>query len=484
MKDILKTLIVDNSVKKWTEFLKFNSFFQGRDKYFDQSIIFIEKYFSKYTLFPKYSQFTELLNSSNEDQFLSYVAGVCESDIPVYNSEEEFVAALVVSQKTYLEQDIITTINGYSVSYGNLGAKNKDSILESVDDLITDLYKVKYKVSQNEDSTSSLVYGSEAVNLFKKLYAKIEEKKMNSEAFYFDIGVPGLENVLMKRGDFVVIGGYTSHGKSVWLRHILYRFLTKYHMNCCLFSLEMKHDNILEEFYLLHANNKEIFPNTPYISNEKFNKGELSSEEKDFLFDLAVKDFAKEEKYGSIYIDQPNKSKYSLLDMQMKVKFVESTIMPVHVVGQDYLSLFYPIIDGRRSPDMEDYNQMVKDTKNYGLTHTTREGVIDPLIIITPAQISRKAMAEALKNDGRYTLDCIRYYYEMEASADVAFSTLLTDAMRLSGQLRIQNLKNRDGRVIVDPIDVRCDFSNGYTIGELGVRSDQEILEILQSIEI
>ena len=89
-----------------------------------------------------------------------------------------------------------------------------------------------------------------------------------------------------------------------------------------------------------------------------------------------------------------------------------------------------------------------------------------------------------MKNDGRYTLDAIRYYSEMEMSADIVFATLLTDAMRLSSQLRIQNLKNRDGKVIVDPVEVHCNFEHGYNIGELGVRSEEEIIEILQSLDI
>jgi hypothetical protein len=328
------------------------------------------------------------------------------------------------------------------------------------------------------------VYGQDAVDLIKRIYGELEKNRLDQKTIYFDIGVKGFEDVLMKKGDFVVIGGYTSHGKSIWLRYMVYRFLTEYHMNCCLFSFEMKHDNILAFFHILHANNKERFPNTPYISNTKFKKGELSDEEKDFLFEVAIPDFSNEEAYGTLFIEQPNKSKYTLLDLQMKVKYIESTIMPVNLIGIDYLSLMYPIVTGRKSPDTEDYNQMIKDTKNYGLTHTTREGEIDPLIILTPAQISRKALSECLKNDGRYTLDAIRYFYEMEASGDVVFSSLYTDAMRLSSQLRIQNLKNRDGGVVVDPIDVHCDFDNGYSIGELGVRSDEEIMEILQSLDI
>lgn len=483
MRDLLKTLIVDNSVKKWTEFMRFYPFFKERDKFFDKTITFIDEYFTKFNIFPKFDQFQKLLNSSNEDQHLSYIMALSEENLPTYSTEEEFVAALVVSQKLYLEMDIVTTINEYSAEYSGIEIKNKATILESVEGLITKLYQVKYRVSQNEESTSSLVYGDEAVKLIKDIYDKLEQHRINQDAIYFDIGVNGFEDIKIKKGDFVVIGGYTSHGKSVWLRHIIYQFLIKYHMNCCFFSFEMSHDKIVTLFHLLHANNKEIFPGTPYLSNEKFKRGEFSDEEKSF-FDLAVEDFANKEYYGTLFIEQPNKSKFNLVDLQMRVKYIDSTIMPVHVLGIDYLTLMYPIVAGRGNPDIEDYNQMVRDCKNYGLTHVTKEGLVDPLIVLSPAQISRKALAECLKNDGRYTLDAIRYYYEMESSADIAFTSLFTDSMRLSSQLRIQNLKNRDGRVIVDPIEVNCDFEHGYSIGELGIRTDEEIIEVLQSLDI
>lgn len=484
MKDILKTLIVNNSVKKWTEFIRLYPFFKERDKFFDKTIVFIENYFNKYNLFPKFDQFKKLLNSSTEDQHLLYITTLCEEDFPIYSTEEEFIAALVVAQKMYLEMDIIRTINEYNAEYSGLEVKDKDTILESVEGLITKLYQIRYKIDQSEESNSSLVYGQEAVDLIKNIYAKIEEQKKNQESIYFDIGVKGFEDVQMKRGDFIVIGGYTSHCKSVWLRYIIYQFLVKYHMNCAYFSFEMGHDPILSLFHLLHANNKEIFPNTPYISKKKFKHGELSDEEKNFFFEVAVKDFANEERYGSLRIEQPKKSKYSMLDLQMRVKYIESTEMPIHVIGIDYLPLMYPIIQGNKSPDMEDYNQMIRDFKNYILTHTTKEGESAPIIGISPTQISRKGLNECLKNDGRYTLDAIRMYHEMETSGDIVFSTLFTDSMKIANKIRTQNLKNRDESVIIDPIEVQCDFEHGYTIGELGIRTDEEIIEVLQSIDI
>lgn len=483
MNDILKTLVTNNSLKKWMEFSKLKTFFSNRDIYFDKIISFIEEYFNNYSLFPKYEQIQKHFISSSEDQLLTYLQGVYESQFPCYDADEDFVTALVVSQKALLEMDIVKTISDYQNEYTNLEVKNKDSIINSVDDLITKLYTIKHRVNQAENSTSSLVYGKQAVKLMQDIYQKIEEKKLNEEAIYFDIGVKGFEDVQIARGDFVVIGGYTSEGKSIWLRHMIYKFLTIYHMNCCYFSFEMSHDKILTLFHILHANNKEKFPETPYISKSKFKKGELTEDELEF-FEKAIKDFSTNEEYGSLFLEQPNKSKYNLIDLQMRVKYIESTIMPISVVGVDYLPLMYPLVEGRKSPDMEDYNQMIKDFKNYILTHTNKEGELKPMIGISPTQISRKGKNEALKNDGRYTLDAIRMYNEMETSADIVYTTLLTDAMRLSSQLRIQNLKNRDESVIVDPVEVYCDFDHGYSIGELGARTEEEVGEALQSLNI
>jgi len=484
MKDILKTLILEASSKKWIEFQKMREFFKGRDPLFDDIISIIGGYYDTYNLFPTYDNLVTKLSFSSDDKIISYISNICQSNIPIHSSDSDFVTALIINQKTQLEFDITSTLLEYQNECAISGSKDKDSILARVENLMAKLYEVKHRVAQSEDSISTLVYGDEAVEKVKQIYLSIEQKRLDNEAVYFDINVKDMNSITMKKGDFVVMGGYTSHGKSVWLRHMIYTFLTKYAMNCCYFSFEMSHNILLPLFNILHANNKEIFPNTPYISNRKYKKGELTEEEKDFLYNVAAEDLANTKKYGTLYLDQPKKSKYSLLDMKMSIKDIESRYMPIHVVGVDYLTLMYPLIESKRSPDMEDYNQMIREFKNYILTHTDKEGNVCPMIGISPAQISRKGWLEAMKNDGRYTLDAIRLYSEMEMSADIVFTTLFTDSMRVSNQLQVQNLKNRDEAVVVDPIQVHCDFDHGYRIGELSIKSDVDIMEAIKNLDI
>jgi replicative DNA helicase len=483
MNDILKSLILHNSIKKWSEFQKVKEFFKDRDHFFDQTIDFIQEYYERFNLFPNYENIQRGLSSTSEDLLSNYLSKLYNGAIPYYEKDEDFITSLIINQKVFLEVDISKVLGEYTRDYTSLEVKDKKNILNSVENLITKLYQIKFKVNQAENSISSLVYGEEAVKLIKEIYSKIEEKKNNEDAIYFDFGIKGFEEVQIKDGDLVVIGGYTSHGKSVLLRYLIYQFLVKYHMNCCYFSFEMSHDSVLPMFHILHANNKEIFPDTPYISNTKFKHGTLTKEENHFLF-KAVEDFANKDAYGTLFIEQPNKSRYSLIDMNIRIKTIESTIMPVHVIGVDYLTQIYPIIKDTKSPDMEDYNQMIRDFKNYILSHVDKRGLSDPIIGITPTQISRKGLAEALKNENRYTLDAIRMYSEMEQSADIVITTLLTDAMRASSQLLVQNLKNRDGEVIINPIPIFCDFKNGYSISNLKMRSEDDILKALKKLEI
>jgi replicative DNA helicase len=483
MNDILKTLIFNNSIKKWSEFQKLKDFFKDRDQFFDQTIDFIQEYYERFNLFPNYENIQKELNSISKDLLLNYISRICNSAIPSYEKDEDFITSLIVNQKTFLEMDVSKVLGDYSREYASSEVKNKKAILDSIENLITKLYQVKFKVNQAENSISSLVYGEEAVELINNIYSRIEEDN-SKDSIYFDFGIKGFEEVQIKGGDLVVIGGYTSHGKSVWLRYLIYQFLIKYAMNCCFFSFEMSHDKVLSMFHILHANNKEKFPDTPYISNHKFKHGLLSEEEKHFLFKVAAKDFSNTNLYGTLFIEQPNKSRYSLIDMNMRIKTIESTIMPIHVIGVDYLTQMYPVLKDKRSPDMEDYNQMIRDFKNYVLSHVNKEGLSEPMIGITPTQISRKGFAEAIKNENRYTLDAIRMYSEAEQSADIVVTTMLTDTMRESSQLLIQNLKNRDGEVIIDPIPVFCDFKNGYNISNLKFRSEEDILKALKKLDI
>jgi len=272
--------------------------------------------------------------------------------------------------------------------------------------MLLELHQLKARVQRSETSTSSLLMGSENVgsgHSLPEIYRRIEERHDSADAVYFDLGVTKFADIRFKDGDLVVFGGFTSHGKSTLLRHMAYRQLYRYGRNVAFYSAEMSHDACRGLFALTHANNKIEYPHTPFITYDAYKSGTLNAREKDFLLHVADHDLRNNPKLGTLYIDQPNKSKFRLSDLQDSLVALEST-MPIHCCVVDYLTLMYPLESERGHPERADYNDLIKGFKNLLITHRAIQGNVAPMLGITAHQISRHGFDACLKADKRYDI--------------------------------------------------------------------------------
>ena len=80
-----------------------------------------------------------------------------------------------------------------------------------------------------------------------------------------------------------MVGAYTSQGKSLLLRALAYHFLIEYGLNVAFWSMGISRDATRTMFVLLHANNKERYPNTPIVPVGSYKEGTLTDEQEDFL---------------------------------------------------------------------------------------------------------------------------------------------------------------------------------------------------------
>jgi hypothetical protein len=155
----------------------------------------------------------------------------------------------------------------------------------------------------------------------------------------------------------------------------------------------MSHDAVRGLFALMHGNNKTEYPNTPYIAYDDWKAGTLTAEQKDFLFYVADYDLRNNPKLGTLYINQPNKAKFRMSDLEASLLALE-TQMPVHVCIVDYLTLMWPLEGDRGHPDRTDYNDLIKRFKNLLITHRDVRGNVAPMLGITgppnlPARLRR-----------------------------------------------------------------------------------------------
>lgn len=486
MRSILKTLVTAPSPKKWHDYTThFASFFEGRDALFDRTIQLLRDFYIQFDAFPSLEALKTELTVANEQDLLNYIQGIVTDDsVQARDNEADFVSALSTSRRLYLELDLQTAQREFQTKLATLSSGNQTDVLKVVDDFITTLHQAKQKALRSDQSTSMLLYGEKAQRDLEEAYHRIVQQALSDETLYYTLGFNAFEPVQIKRGDLVFFGGFTSHGKSVLLRYVSYRMLVEYGLNVAFWSFEMKAETVRLLFLLLHANNKKIFPNTPRIKYDDYKHARLSDEQTDFLFNTVAKDFFNNPAYGSLYIDQPNKSRFNMVDLTVKLSELENSLMPMHIVALDYLTMMYPLNNDRGQPGRTDYNQMIKDFKNLALAHRNAKGESAPFIALTAAQISRNGYEVAMKNNGLYEISAFAEYSEIERSADSMFTVLMSPEMRASSQIRLQAHKNRDGAVPIDALNLYVDLECGFGLSEIAERNEAEVVAALQSLNI
>lgn len=488
MKSLLKTLIVCPSIKKYTAYRDlYFSLLKDRDKHFTDLSEFIFDWKQEFDLIPTFSAIKKELTETQETALLNYVVELeQDSSLIVFTEDSEFLVHIKKVEKILFESDVFGCVAKFQQEIKTNPIKDLDSICKPVEELISGLHKSKNKVLRTESSTAGLLYGEESIQQLQEIYEGIVNKKKEDDFIYYTFGFKKFESVKITKGDLIVIGGFTSHGKSMLLRNLIYRLLIEYKLNCYYCSLEMSYEKMKLLFLALHANNKDLpqFAGTPKIPYEKIKEGNLTPEEKDFVFNVVAKDFYGNEDYGTLFLEYPNKSRYRMSDIKSRITELENTVMPIHAVAIDYLTMLYPLESDKGSPDRQDYNQIVKDFKNMALSHRKVDGSASPFIAITPAQISRGGLENAMKNNNYYDLSALREYSELESSADIVMTTMLLPDMRERKVIALQNLKNRDGRVETEIVELACDLDCGFNIKDEGCRKDSAQIAALKSLKI
>ena len=382
-----KTLLLSPSPKKLSEYqTQFAPVFKGREPLFDELLAVIGTFYNAYQEFLDPNELLERLQAEGHTKLADYLSNLLTNPtVPIHSEEGSFFLALEREELEFTKQQAILTLRRAEAALAQPKEIGLAGVIPPIDTMLLELYQLKARVQRSETSTSSLLMGSENVgsgHSLPEIYQRIKKRHDSADAVYFDLGVTKFADIRLKDGDLVVFGGFTSHGKSILLRHMAYRQIYRYGRNVAFYSAEMSHDACRGLFALMHANNKIEYPNTPYITYDAYKSGTLTAEEKDFLFHVADHDLRNNPKLGTLYIDQPNKSKFRLSDLSESLLALEAT-MPVHCLVMDYLTLMHPLETDRGHPERADYNNLIKGFKNLLITHRDIKGNIAPLLGIT-----------------------------------------------------------------------------------------------------
>lgn len=485
LKPLLKTLFLkSNDIEKWTIFRdKFKSIFLGVNPVFDKVINSIDQYFNNFSILPSNETILSYLSTKGIEDAYNYVSSILENDdIECISNNDLYFSYLETTKILILTYRVSNHIEKMHDKF-SLTKKTEIPLLEFLEENFNELINLKDQVSPESQAAEFILYGQAGIDRFQKKYAEILERKNSGEELYYSIPFECFDDVSVKPGDLYVTGGYTSQGKSIYLRYLSYHYLVNHAKNVVFFTLEMDASVIEDYFHIMHSNNKRIFPNTPHISYTKYKKGNLDENELDFLQNVVVRDFCLNESYGFLKIYKPNKVRFSLEDLKAVIKTTQAD-MPVHILSVDYLTLMYPSLKGSAKAQTEDYNQMIKEFKQVLLTNLDNSGHKAPIIGLTAAQISRQGYQECLKNSKVYNISAFSMFNEIERSADILMTILKDPELTKEGKVKLQFLKNRDGNIPLEGKEFLCNPDLGGIILDAKEQENIDLNEIIKELTL
>jgi hypothetical protein len=183
--------------------------------------------------------------------------------VPIHSEEGSFFLALEREELEFTKQQAILTLRRAEAALAQPKEIGLAGVIPPIDTMLLELYQLKARVQRSETSTSSLLMGSENVgsgHSLPEIYQRIKKRHDSADAVYIDLGMSKFADIRLKDGDLVVFGGFTSHGKSILLRHMAYRQIYRYGRNVAFYSAEMSHDAIRPLFTLMQCEQLNRIP--------------------------------------------------------------------------------------------------------------------------------------------------------------------------------------------------------------------------------
>jgi len=478
----LRTLLEARSEEMWEVFKnEHRKILTAQDVSFKRAINLYEEYHYKYGQFPEKDDFYYLLQAQGQADAGLIVSKALKDDIQFKKTKDSFINYLAFVKSKIL-QDKLEHFKQKAGKEISGAVKSVEGYREVQETILRQLQNIIQDTSDEDNMVSYEMFGEQAQEDFTKYWNELKRRKKLNELVYFNLPFKHFKDVTLKAGDLLITGGFTSNGKSVLLRYLSYFFLAHYKKNVVFITLEMDAEIVQTLFYLMHANNKEIFPGTPYLSYSKWKTQSFSDEEESF-FKAAIKDFTQAD-YGDLIIKQP-KSNFGLHSLKNTLR--ETQIQnEVDIITVDYLTLMNPLEgkDTKKGAVTEDYNQMIKDFKRLLLTNTSNKGTIKPLLGLSAAQLNRGGYSDAIKNKNQYEISAFSMYNEIERSADILLTILRTQQLQEEKKVRLQCLKNRDGGYPNAGEDFIVDLDKGQIIMDAREPESADMEKILQDIVI
>ena len=196
-----------------------------------------------------------------------------------------------------------------------------------------------------------------------------------------------------------------------------------------------------------------------HIEHLAFKQRKLDEKEYDFFKDILVPDFNKMK--GKVYIvDETELESYSFYAFETKFREIEK--LAIEETGHG-IDLF--VIDHAQLLKFDTSMKGIGNETNIVNTYVSffRQCVLNwiksghQVAGLILSQASREGYKEAVRHEGKYRLTALADANELERAATLVLSVYSSESLKQINTVKVQILKNRDGQVWEDPMEVFAD---------------------------
>ena len=349
------------------------------------------------------------------------------------------------------EDELDDYIRLYISSKKNLAASKKllemsslvktNGITEEIVNQLNNLTKSDTVSISHEDISDKLL------DIYKK---KIDDIGIRTSVKQIDEDTGGLQP-----GTITTILGFTGSFKTTWALNMAYNAMVD-GMNILYLSLEVTKEKVF--FSLLSRHSFEGKFKT-HIDNSKLKKKQLDDKEFEYLESDIYPDFQKLK--GKVYVvDESELEAYSFFALENKFREIDKLAIAETGHGIDLLVI--------------DHAQLLKfDASMKGIGNETnvvnayvsffRQEVLNwiksgkSIAGLILSQSSREGWKEAVRAEGKYRLTALAEANELERASSVVLSVYSSDSLKAIKSAKVQILKNRDGEVWSEPMEIFVD---------------------------
>jgi replicative DNA helicase len=264
-------------------------------------------------------------------------------------------------------------------------------------------------------------------------------------------GIDPLDSLLgggLQNGEFAIIAGYTSAGKTSFCVSMAWNACVVQQKNVVMFTSETLRHQVINKLISRHSKHPQYSMEMPDgIDSARIRAGSLSGPEIAQYQDV-LNDFTSNPGYGKCYVAQLPFGA-TLGNVNSRLSRI-GHLFEVHLCIIDYLGLLRA--DQRRDAAHEETAQMLKDAKGIAATFNGGRGVP----VVSPWQVNRPGRERALR-DGSYQGVDLAQSQEAANTPDVVLTLLEPQKIENPRNTPVKGelLKNRDGaRGMMMPLKV------------------------------